>query len=528
MRDYQQPGRSPAIASNGMVATSHPLAASEALTVLRDGGNAVDAAIAGAILLGACEPQMTGIGGDCFALVKPAGTDDVVAINGSGRAPAGLSADALRNEGLTAITPGHPASITVPGAIDAFCQLSDRFGRVGLERCLTPAIRYFDEGVPIAPRVAFDIGPVDDYLKGHARNYYMNAGRAFAQGDKFSCPAQADALRLIAREGRAAFYEGEIAHDMLAALEHIGASHTAEDIAATKATWGTPVSGDYRTVELLEHPPNGQGATAILLSRILSEFDLTSMDPSGAERFHLEAEASKLAYDARNRFLADPDHVRRLEHMLSDDTARSLAALIDPKTVMQAPAPLSESVHKDTVLITTVDRDGMAVSMIYSIFARFGAGVASPKFGVLFHNRGSGFNLIPGHPNEAGPGKRPMHTIIPAMTRDNSRIDMTFGVMGGQYQATGHAHFLSNLHDFGMDVQEAIDAPRAFADPITGKLQVENSIPTNTVGALKDLGHDIVVPRRPIGGAQAIQIDHERGVLIGGSDPRKDGIALGY
>ena len=511
-----------------MVATSHPLAATEALTVLREGGNAVDAAIAGAVLLGACEPHMTGIGGDCFALIKPAGSEDVVAINGSGRAPAALSANALREEGLTTIAPGHPASITIPGAVDAFCRMSDRFGRAGLDRCLAPAIRYFEDGVAIAPRVAFDIAPVDELLNGHACRHYLNAGRAYSQGELFCCPAQADALRLIARDGRAAFYEGPIADDMLSALGEIGAPHSADDFAATEADWGTPISGAIRSTELLEHPPNGQGAIAILLSRILANFDLASMHPSSAERFHLEAEASKLAYDARARFLADPDYVGRLEHMLSDETARSLAALIDKDNVIQAPEPLTEAVHKDTVLITAVDRDGMAVSLIYSIFARFGAGVASPRFGVLFHNRGSGFNLTPGHPNEAGPKKRPMHTIIPAMTRNNTRIDMTFGVMGGQYQAAGHAHFLSNLHDFGMDVQESIDAPRVFSDPITGKLQVENSVPTETVRVLRKLGHDVVGPRRPIGGAQAIQIDHARGVLIGGSDPRKDGIALGY
>ncbi len=511
-----------------MVATSHPLAASEALTVLREGGNAVDAAIAGAVLLGACEPQMTGIGGDCFALIKPAGAEEVIAINGSGRAPAGISAEALRDDGLTTIAPGHPASITVPGAVDAFCRLSERYGRAGLDRCLAPAIRYFDAGVPIAPRVAFDIAPVDAHLKGHARTHYLSAGRAYAEGEKYASPAQADALRLIARDGRSAFYEGEIADDMLAALAEIGAPHTADDLAATEATWSTPISGNYRGVEFLEHPPNGQGATAILLARILENFDLAAMDPGGSERFHLEAEATKLAYDARNRFLADPDHVRRLDHMLSGDTARALAGLIDPNRAIRASAPLTEAVHKDTILITTVDRDGMAVSLIYSIFAAFGAGIASPKYGVLFHNRGSGFNLIPGHPNEAGPGKRPMHTIIPAMTRDNGRIDMTFGVMGGQYQATGHAHLLSNLIDFGMDLQEAIDAPRVFADPISGKLKVENGVLPETIQALSALGHDVITPRRPIGGAQAIRIDSNAGTLIGGSDPRKDGIALGY
>lgn len=528
MRDFHFPGRSPVLASNGMVATSHPLAASEALAVLRDGGNAADAAIAGALVLGVCEPQMTGLGGDCFALVKPADGKEVVALNGSGRAPAGLSADALRDEGLTKIEPGHPASITIPGAVDAFCRLSERFGKVGLERCLAPAIRLFDEGVPIAPRVAFDIADHGPAMTEDARRHYLNDGRAYRTGDRLRLAGQAEVLRRIARQGRDAFYTGEVAEDMLTALRAIGGVHTAQDFAETHAEWNAPISGPYRGHDLIEHPPNGQGATAILLAGILAEFDVAGMDPNGVERLHLEAEATKLAYDARNRFLADADHVSRLEHMLAPDTARRLAGLIDPARAMAAPAPLTEDVHRDTILITAVDRDGMAVSLIYSIFATFGAAVASPRFGILFHNRGSGFNLTPGHPNEAGPRKRPLHTIIPAMRSTGGTIDMAFGVMGGQYQATGHAHVLSNMADFGMDPQEALDAPRVFADPISGLLRVERGVPERVRTTLAEMGHQVEIPHDPIGGAQAILIDHARGILIGASDPRKDGLAIGY
>lgn len=528
MRDFQFPGRSPVLATNGMVATSHPLAAAEALAVLRDGGNAADAAIAGAVILGVCEPQMTGLGGDCFALVKPAGSDAVIALNGSGRAPAGLSAETLRAEGLEKIAPGHHASITVPGAVDAFCRLSEKYGKVGLERSLQPAIRYFEEGVPVAPRVAFDIAGHGPEMSADAQRHYLNDGRAFELGDRIRLSGQAEVLRRIARDGRDAFYRGEVAEDMLAALGAIGGTHTAQDFDATEASWNDPVSGPYRGHDLVEHPPNGQGATAILLAGILSHFDTSGMDPQGRDRLHLQAEATKLAYDARNRFLADADHVTRLDHMLSAETAGRLAALIDPSRAMPAPAPLTEDVHRDTILITVADGDGMAVSLIYSIFATFGSGVASPKFGILFHNRGSGFNLTPGHPNEAGPGKRPMHTIIPAMRATNGSIDMAFGVMGGQYQAAGHAHVLSNMVDFGMDVQQALDAPRVFADPISGKLRIERGVPAATREALGAMGHDIEVPAEPIGGAQAIMIDQSRGVLIGASDHRKDGLAIGF
>ena len=528
MRSFQSPGRSAVYAANGMVATSHPLAAAEALAVLKSGGNAADAAIAGAVLLGVCEPQMTGIGGDCFALVKPAGTEDVTTINGSGRAPAGLDADALRAEGVEKIEPGHPASITVPGAIDAFCRLSERFGRLDLERCLAPAIRYFEDGVPIAPRVAHDIAPMGAAMTPAARAHYLKNGQAFDLGDRFRLSGQAEVLKRIAKAGRSAFYEGEVLDDMLAALRDIGAPHNADDFAGTEATWGAPVAGHYGGYDILEHRPNGQGVTALLLLNILKHFDLPSLDRHGAHRVHIFAEASKLAYDARNRFLADPDHMTRLETFLSPEKAEQLAALIDPKRAMPVPATLTEDVHKDTVLITAVDRDGMAVSLIYSIFAVFGAAVASPKFGILFHNRGSGFNLIPGHPNEAGPGKRPMHTIIPAMRARDGQIDMTFGVMGGQYQATGHARLLTNLIDYGMDPQEAVDAPRAFADPISGQLQVETGFSDEVCAELAALGHDVVRPANPLGGAQVIMIDRDKGILTGASDPRKDGAAIGY
>ncbi len=528
MRNFHFPGRSPVHATNGMVATSHPLAATEALDVLKSGGNAADAAIAGAVLLGVCEPHMTGLGGDCFVLVKPAGTNEVTALNGSGRAPMGLDADALRSDGVTKIEPGHAASITLPGAVDAFCRLSEKFGRIGLDRCLAPAIRYYEEGVPIAARVAFDIGPLGAAMNDDARRHFLNDGDAYKAREQFSLPAQAEVLRQIAAKGRDGFYSGEVADDMLSALSAIRGTHTAEDFARIEATFDNPIQGPYRGHDVIEHPPNGQGVTALLLCGILEQFDLASMDPNGPDRLHIEAEATKLAYDARNRFLADPDHMTRLEHLISPDTAKALAGLIDPKRAMAAPAPLTEAVHRDTVLITVVDKDGMAVSLIYSIFASFGSGIASPKFGILFHNRGCGFNLTPGHPNEAGPGKRPMHTILPAMRAKDGTVDMTFGVMGGQYQATGHAHFLSNMQDFGMDPQEAIDCPRAFADPISGLLQVEDGLSETTCSDLMILGHKMVRPDGPIGGAQAILIDAKQGVLIGASDPRKDGIAVGY
>lgn len=525
MRDFHRPGRSEVLATNGVCATSHPLAAQAAVEILKQGGNAMDAAIAGAVLLGICEPQMTGIGGDCFVLYSDPKTGAVKALNGSGRSPAAASAEALRAAGET-VVPIHSAhAVTVPGAIDAFCYLSDTVGKLGLDALLAPAIRYAEEGVPVAPRVAFDWATSAETLQGAARDTYLIGGRVPKVGEVFRAPGQAEVLRRIARDGRDAFYTGEVAEDICAALNARGGVHTPEDFAATRCVETEPVGGNYKGADLLEHPPNGQGATAILMLNILSHFDIAGMDPLGARRAHLEAEAAKLAYDARNRFIADPDHTTRLDHMLAPETAAKLAALIDMDRAMADPAPLSEAVHKDTIYITVVDRDRMAVSLIYSIFHGFGSGIASEKFGILLQNRGAGFSLQQGHPNELAGNKRPMHTIIPAMLRDGDGALMPFGVMGGAYQPNGHARFVSNLRDFGMGLQAAVDAPRAFSD--AGTMKLERGYSDAVRRQLADLGHKVAIPDTPLGGAQAIRIRPD-GVLEGASDPRKDGCALGY
>ena len=525
MRDFQIPGRSAVYAENGICATSHPLAAGAAVDILKRGGNAMDAAIAGAVLLGICEPQMTGIGGDCFVLYSRAGRNEIQAYNGSGRAPAAANTATLREQGLQTIPEESPHAVTIPGAIDAFCHLAETEGKLGLDAILSPAIHYADAGVPVAPRVAFDWANDQGHLQGTARQDYLFNGQPPRVGQMFRSPGQAEVLRRIAGEGRDAFYTGEVAEDMLAALTSLGGVHTADDFTKPHSNATSPVSGEYQGIELVEHPPNGQGATAILMLNILKHFDIAAMDPVGAQRAHIEAEAAKLAYDARNRFIADPDHTTRLQHMLAPETAAELAALINPKQAMPAAAPLSESVHKDTVYITVVDKNRMAVSLIYSIFRGFGSGIASEKFGILLQNRGSGFTLEQGHPNELGGGKRPMHTIIPGMLRQNGKVVMPFGVMGGAYQPNGHARFLSNLTDFGMELQAAMNTPRAFSD--NGVLKIERGYSNEVRQQLADLGHTVEVPPTAIGGSQAIRI-REDGILEGASDPRKDGCALGY
>ena len=507
-----------------MCATSHPLAAQVAIETLKSGGNAMDAAISGAVLLGICEPHMTGIGGDCFALFSPAGTEDVLGYNGSGWSAAKADPDSLRAQGLEKIEWSNVHSVTVPGAIDAFCTLSNDWGKLGLNRIFAPAIHYAETGVPVAPRVASDWAKAVNRLNPVAQRFYSENGDASKLGQVFRAPQQAEVLRRIAKDGRDAFYQGEVAEDMQTSLASLGSFLEPGDFAQLKTFPTQPIMGRYDHFDLYEHPPNGQGATAILLMNILGHFDMESLSPDSSQRVHLEAEASKLAYDARNRLIADPQ-MDVGQEMLSPELAAKLATQIDPKRVLPAFPPMKESPHKDTVYITVVDRDGMAVSLIYSIFGSFGSGIASKKFGILMQNRGSGFNLTAGHPNEFGPRKRPMHTIIPGMLKQADRISMPFGVMGGQFQPAGHTRFLLNRFVYDMDLQTAIDYPRCFADE--GVLKLESGVSDQCARELAELGHKILRLDMPLGGAQAIYL-HESGVLQGASDPRKDGIALGY
>ena len=338
-------------------------------------------------------------------------------------------------------------------------------------------------------------------------------------------PGQVKVLNEIAKKGRDGFYSGEVAEDMVNSLQKLGGTHTMDDFSNMEAFYTNPIAGKFSKFELVEHPPNGQGATAILLCNILKHFPISSMEPFGFERTHIETEATKLAYDARNRLVSDPTVFDATTRMTSNKLAEELADKINMKQVINEVSSVTEEVHKDTIYITVVDKDQMAVSLIYSIFHGFGSGIASEKFGVLFQNRGAGFNLIPGHVNEYGAHKRPLHTIIPAIVKEKEIVNMPFGVMGGQYQAAGHARVLSNIYDFEMDIQAALDAPRSFFE--NGSLRIERGYDKDTVEKLSNLGHTINQKIGPIGGAQAIKI-HDSGVLEGASDPRKDGCALGY
>ncbi|WP_205602481.1 gamma-glutamyltransferase family protein [Chelativorans alearense] len=500
-----------------------------ALDMLKQGGNAVDAAVAGAVVLGFCEPMMCGLGGDVFAMVRDPDTGVISGLNGSGRAPMALEAAMLREQGLTAIPLDSVHSVTVPGAIDAFDTLIRQFGLLDLGAVLQPAIHHAEAGVPVCHRSAIDWAEFGSRLHGAGREHYLRGGEPYTAGSIFASPAQAEALRLIARNGRDAFYTGEIMQDMVDTLLAAGGCHTVDDFANTAATEVEPLRVNYRGHDLVELPPNGQGATALLLANILKRFDISGLDPNGAERVHIEAEATRLAYGLRDRFIGDSAGSKdRVRHMLSDETADALADLIDLRRAGHNVDQRAEALHRDTVYICVVDENRLAASLIYSTFWPFGSGMASQRFGISFQNRGAGFSLASGHVNELKGGRRPLHTLIPGFAEKAGAYTMPFGVMGGPFQATGHAHLLSNLVDFGMDIQQAIDSPRSFLDPMTGILSLERGFSDGVTAKLAEMGHEVARAPIGMGGAQAIRIDLMRNVLEGGSDPRKDGIALGF
>lgn len=527
-RDYIRPGRSAALGENGMAATSHPLATLAAIDILRAGGNAMDAAIAAVAVQCVVEPAMTGIGGDCFALVAPADGRPVTAFNGSGWAPAGSSSEALRAAGLVSIPESSPHAVTIPGAIDAWCQLSQNYGRLELPQLLAPAIALAETGFRVTGRVALDWARYRSRVEQHgpARQQFLPNGTAPSTGDRFANPALAHTLKAIAAKGRTAFYDGEVAEEIASLLGALGGSHAVEDFSDYRGFETTPISGAFRGHDILECPPNGQGLAALVIARILDGFDMSDDAVSEADRIHLLAEATKAAYRLRDTLIADPAHMRvSVEDILAESHIARLRDRIRLDTA-SAPEVWDGPVHRDTVYLTVVDRDRNCVSLINSIFASFGSGIYAPKSGVLLQNRGSGFSLTAGHPNELAPRKRPLHTIIPGMLMKDGIPVMPFGVMGGQFQATGHAHFLSHMLDRGYDPQRANEAPRSFA--FDGLLTLEPGFGEAVRTDLVARGHRTAWSADPIGGCQAIFIDHARGVLIGGSDHRKDGMALGY
>jgi gamma-glutamyltranspeptidase/glutathione hydrolase len=530
MRDFENSGRSVVVARHGMAATSHPLSTLAAVNILQSGGNALDAAVAGCAVQGVVEPESTGIGGDCFALIALRGGSKLIAYNGSGRAPAAATTSWYAERGIAKIERCSPHAVTVPGAVEAWSRLLADHGTMGLRELLKPAIELARDGYPIAPRVHRDWTAQAALLRKdeNAAGIFLPGGNVPAVGKLHRQPQLAETLAAIAAHGERAFYEGPIAEDMVNYLRGIGGLHTLDDFAATRGEYVQPLHTSFRGYDIWECPPNGQGAIALLILNILSKFEAKD-DPLDIDRLHVEVEATRLAYAVRDDFLADSAQADvPVEWMLSETLADNLAKQIDLTRAIDPILRLAPPEHRDTVYIAVVDRDRNAVSFINSIFTNFGACLASANTGVLFHNRGESFALDPHHPNRIAPRKRPLHTIIPGMVTQGERAIMPFGVMGGHYQAMGHAHLISKVLDYGLDLQSAIDLPRLFPHPISGLVETERSLRERYCAELTRRGFKVGSPPAPLGGAQAISIDWENGTLLGGSDPRKDGCALGY
>ncbi|MCC7048678.1 MAG: gamma-glutamyltransferase [Alphaproteobacteria bacterium] len=529
MRDFQRPGRSTAHAGEAMAATSHPLATLTAIETLRAGGNAIDAAVAAVSLLCVIEPGMTGLGGDCFVLYAKGGKDKVIAFNGSGRAPQAASADALRAKGVNHIEEHGVHSVTVPGCVQAWERLVADHGTKPLGDLLQPAIKAAEQGFIVTPRVAFDwANQVGKLAKdANAKATFLIEGRAPKTGERFKNPRLAATLKRVAKEGAKGFYAGPVAEDIVTYLRSLGGLHTMDDFARTEGEYIAPITTDYRGYTVHECPPNGSGITTLLMLNILEGYELSALDPAGAERLHLEVEASRLAFADRDAYVGDPRHVDvPVERLLSKKHAADQRKHIRADRAMNGMKPVPLPEHNDTTYLCVVDRDRNAVSFINSVFDGFGSGKASPNSGVVLQNRGSSFKVDDTHPNGIAGGKRPMHTIIPAMVTRGGRAVMPFGVMGGHFQPVGQSHVLTNIVDFGMDPQAAIDFPRAHHRE--GGVKLEKGYAAEVAEGLRKLGHNTDPAPVPYGGGQAIWIDEKTGDLVGGSEPRKDGMALGY
>ncbi|HEX6850479.1 MAG TPA: gamma-glutamyltransferase [Candidatus Polarisedimenticolaceae bacterium] len=535
--------RSVVHARHGMVASSHPLATQIGLDVLKAGGTAVDAAIAVNAALGFLEPVACGIGGDLFALVWDAKTGTLHGLNASGRAPAAVRADAIPAEPDGTIPLFSPYAWTVPGAVDGWFALHAKFGRLPMKEVLAGPIRSAREGEPV-PQViaaAWARGGALHRDKPGFAAVFLPEGRAPRDGEVFRNPALAKAYELLAEQGRDGYYRGPIADALDAYSREVGGFLRKEDLAANRPTWVEPIATTYRGVTLYEIPPNGQGLAALEMLNLLEGFDLASMGRDSAEFWHVMIEAKKLAFEDRARFIADPEFAKvPIEGLLSKAYARERAKLLDRKRATARLEPGSPRFGSgDTTILVTADAAGNMVSLIQSNYAGFGSGYALAPYGFGLHNRGAQFDLKPGRANSLQPGKRPFHTIIPAFAMRDGKPWLAFGLMGGDMQPQGHVQVLVNLVDFGMNLQEAGDAPRFYhtdsSEPTGtlmtdgGVLALEPGVPAEVRRELARRGHRIQEqPAGAFGGYQAIARDPATGILSGASESRKDGCAAGY
>lgn len=544
--------RSPVIAQHGMAATSQPLASQVALDILKKGGSAIDAAIAANAALGLMEPTGCGIGGDLFAIVWDPETRKLYGLNASGRSPRGLTLATMKDllGARTSIPSWGSLPVSVPGAVDGWFALHERFGNLPMNDVLAPAIQYAREGFPVSQVIAAawqsDVETLEanqDVIEefDNFRATFLIDGRAPEESEVFRNPDLAKTYEQIAEGGRDVFYRGAVADVIDAYMRRIGGYLRKEDLAAHTSTWVEPVSVKYRGYDVYELPPNGQGIAALQMLNLLEAYDLAAMGLNSADYLHVQTEAKKLAFEDRARFYADPDFYDvPLDRLLSKTYAKQRGALIRMDKALQQLMILDETAPEggDTVYLTVADARGMMVSLIQSNYLGLGSGLVPDGLGFGFQDRGALFTLEAGHPNVYAPGKRPFHTIIPAFVMKDGAPFLSFGVMGGAMQPQGHVQILANIIDFGMNVQEAGDAARyrhvgssqPTGEGMTdgGELLVESGVDPEVVEALRRRGHRVRVTRGGYGGYQAILWDARHGVYRGASEMRKDGQVLGY
>lgn len=535
--------RSEVIAQHGMAATSHPLATQIAVDILKQGGNAIDAAIAANAALGLMEPTGNGMGGDLFAIIWDAKTEKLYGYNGSGRSPKALTLQWFIDNGYTDIPAHGPLPVSVPGAVDGWFALHDRFGEMDMARVLQPTIDYAESGFPLTELIAWywqRSTPTLSAFPGFAEQFTQN-GRAPKKGEIWKNPNLANTLKALATGGRDAFYKGDIARVIGEYMQANGGFLSYDDLASHQGEWVEPASTNYRGYDVWELPPNGQGIAALQILNILEGFDLSQYQQTDPEYVHLFLEAKKLAFEDRGKFYADPDFADiPLEWLISKDYANQRRASINPKRALQSITTNNAPEHGDTIYLTTADKHGNMVSLIQSNYRGMGSGMTPPGLGFILQDRGEMFVLKEGHANTFEPGKRPFHTIIPAFITKQGKPWVSFGLMGGGMQPQGHAQIVINMVDFGMNLQEAGDAPRIHHSGSTqptgqntqmtdgGVVNLESGFDYKVIRALNDKGHRIAPARGVYGGYQAILRDLETGVYYGASESRKDGHAAGY
>lgn len=534
--------RSPAVGRHGMIATSQSLASAAGLKVLQDGGNAIDAAVTAAAVLAVIEPSMNGIGGDLLAIVYDAKTRKVYGLDSTGRSAYAATPEEFKKRGITEMPGRGVLTVDVPGVVEGWDQLLKRFGTIDLARAVGPAIKYARDGFPVAELMANEWSDNEKTLAAdkHTADTFLPNGKPMKQGDVFANPRLARSLEQIAKDGRDAFYKGSIARAIVADIKARDGLLELRDFADHKADWVEPISTNYRGHDVLEMPPSTQGFVALEMLNIMEGFDINAMGHNSAEYLHLVTEAKRIAFADRGAVLSDRDHMPKdaLKTLLSKDYAAARRkdinmAKVTPRFstgIASAASSQADDFYGrdlgDTIYMTAADGQGNVISFIQSLFGSFGAGFVAGETGITLHNRGSGFNLQAGHPNEIGPHKRPLHTLVPAMIMKDGKPLLSFGVMGGDNQAQAHAQIVANVVDFGMHVQEAGDAARMRH--MGQQLALESGIGADVRKALEAKGHVIRDGRAQMGGYQAIFIDPRTGVLLGGSDMRKDGLAIGF